>query len=191
MGIPDKQIIFLVTGKAGVGKTSFAIACNTICFHMAFKSKLMAFADEIKNTAQLLGWDRKKDERGRRFLLELGKAGRNYYIDMWAKHLFDKVDEFTDFVFVDDWRFDNEYRFFKRIVKESKGTVDLYLVKIESPERESLRGTSLYTDESEVDLNNLDPSVYNYVINNEGTLEDLYNKALDVIKDVKKNLKIW
>jgi hypothetical protein len=155
---------------------------------MAFNSQIIAFADELKRTAIHLGWDKKKDEKGRKFLIELGRSARNYDLDIWAKNLWNEVDDFTDFVFVDDWRFINEYEFINKLKSDS---LNPYLIRIESPERESLKGSNLYNDESELGLDNFDKMLYNYVIVNDGTLEDLYNKALDVIKEVKKNLKIW
>lgn len=191
MNVSNKQNIFLISGKVGVGKSSFAIACDTICKHMAFNSQVIAFADELKRIAMNLGWDRKKDEKGRKFLIDLGLAARNYDLDIWAKTLWNGIDDFADFIFVDDWRFINEYEFFNQLAKDPANSLQLFLIRIESPEREALKGSKLYNDESEIGLDNFDKSLYNYIIVNDGTLEDLYNKALDVIKEVKKNLKIW
>lgn len=190
MNIANKQSIFLISGKAGVGKTSFAIACDMICKNMAFHSKVASFADEIKKTAISLGWDKDKSERGRKFLIDLGEAGRNYDLDMWSKKLYEKIDWFVDFVFVDDLRLERELQFFKLIEKDSDN-IAVYTVRILSPQRESLSNSLLYSTETEIDLDKFDNDFFDYVIYNDGTLEDLYIKALDVIKKVKSTLKIW
>lgn len=192
MNIADKQTIFLVSGKAGVGKTTFSIACDGIAKHMGFSSNVLSFAGELKRTARDLGWDGKKDERGRKFLQELGKVVRNYDVDTWARILLYKmIPENLDFVFIDDWRFENEYLYFRRGFEGLWETTNLVTVKIVAPNREILKGTKAALDESEIGLDKFDESLYNYVINNEGSLEDFYKNSLDIMKEIKKELKIW
>ena len=50
---------------------------DTVCSIMGLKR--FAFADRLKEIAYSIGWDGKKDDRGRKLLIDLGAAIRAYY----------------------------------------------------------------------------------------------------------------
>ena len=84
--------IFLISGKAESGKNTVA---DFIANH--YKSLNLdrnvlvrdyAFADEVKEIACRLGWDRRKDSKGRELLQQIGAWGRYYNKDFWAHTIY-------------------------------------------------------------------------------------------------------
>ena len=124
--IPDndyqrRDIVVLISGKAGAGKTTVA---NNMLQGLP-KNKLatvLPFALGIKATAIMIGWDGQKDDKGRKLLQAFGNAGRDYDQDIWVKFAVSSLSQMSsvsfDFVFIDDWRFPNEYEWFASRDKE-------------------------------------------------------------------------
>lgn len=97
-----KQHIGLI-GLAGAGKDTAALALIERGWNR------VAFADALKVKALGMGWDGKKDERGRRLLCDLGMAGRAYDPHFWIHRTRMMVDG-PPWVFT-DVRFRNEADF--------------------------------------------------------------------------------
>ena len=76
--------IFLISGKAESGKNTVAdfIAnhYNSLNLDRNVLVRDYAFADEVKEIACRLGWDRRKDSKGRELLQQIGAWGRYYNI---------------------------------------------------------------------------------------------------------------
>jgi hypothetical protein len=90
-------------GIAGSGKTTAAtwfMRCNP-------QYKPFSFAAEVKAIALLMGWDGKKDKKGRQLLQDIGMAGRRYDQDIWVSKLQKRL-ETTEYLVIDDVRFQNE-----------------------------------------------------------------------------------
>ena len=79
-----------IIGPAGSGKDE---ASKALIVSMGFKK--LAFGDPIKKFCLDLGWNGKKDVRGRRLLQDLGQALRNYDIDYWVNLWSDSIEEAT------------------------------------------------------------------------------------------------
>jgi hypothetical protein len=118
-----------------------------------------------------MGWDGEKDDKGRKLLQNVGAVARTYNQDCWVIKAQQKIEKVYDsyvnpmYVF-DDWRFTNEYWYFK-----NQDRFNVFAVKVSSPHRECLRGKPGYFDVSETDLDDFilfDDIAFNY-----GTLEDL------------------
>lgn len=96
---------FAFIGPAGTGKTTCAkyLADKTYGY-------VLSFAEELKRYAKELGWDGQKDERGRKFLQELGRVVREYDENTWVNLLYIpyNYEVYQDSFFVDDLRFPNE-----------------------------------------------------------------------------------
>lgn len=95
--------VTLLTGKAGVGKDTYAKKLRAV---------RVALADPLKEECKRLGWDGVKDAKGRKFLQELGDVARDYYIDVFVDKAIEQIhDLFVDgsgHVVVTDCRYDNE-----------------------------------------------------------------------------------
>src|SRR3990172_8206817 len=169
--------IVIIGGKARVGKTTSAnYLYSALKFYEVQGVRLYhtAFSYPIKELASLhFNWDGKKDERGRRLLQVIGtEAGRTYDENLWVKKLEDRIFNQIfpyNFVFVDDWRFPNERDYFKDNPFYEVTTIGITRdVKLEE---------ELSSHPSE---NSLDMSEMDFVIDNNGTIEELNNK-LDTI----------
>lgn len=150
----------LICGKAGSGKTTLAHYIT----NQAAYSSIASFAGKLKETAAQLGWDGKKDARGRRFLQQLGWAARNYDPDVWVRATVEGVEE-GQLVVVDDWRFPNEKYYF------THNGIPHTIIKIAG--RKSRLPGDLAEDVSETALDYWPDDVFDYVVDNSGSLMDL------------------
>lgn len=110
-------MIFLVSGKAGSGKSTFTQDAILELDKFGIKAKRMSFAAKIKDIAsQYFGWSGTKDERGRTLLQHLGECGREYHINTWVNNLIhDIVTDVsnTKVYIIDDCRYVNEITCFE------------------------------------------------------------------------------
>lgn len=91
-----------LTGKAGAGKSTVA----SLIYKLSGENVTFnPFAGKVKRIACMMGWDGRKDDRGRRLLQAIGQAGREYDPDIWIKLWRRGNGEFS---IVEDVRFDNE-----------------------------------------------------------------------------------
>lgn len=180
----NRPHVVLISGKAGVGKTTLAgLLSNVVRSIENEKTIIMtqSFAWGLKQIAMRMGWNGEKDVEGRRLLQGIGQIGRAYDSDMWVKIAHKSMSDLQyhygsfkrslRYIWVDDWRFKNEARFFKETDYQFK----LTLVKIVAPSREILKGTPEALDISEVNLD--DYTDFDIIINNEGTLDELQETA--------------
>lgn len=186
-----KSICILIAGKAGVGKDVVAELLDYGFSNAFLETTRYKFATDVKTTAFKMGWNNQKDEKGRKLLQEIGKVGRRYDVDLWCKRLFNTVREDypnspPDVLIVSDWRFPNESIYAKKQLE-----YNVITIRVESPERESLKGTDLYWDESEVSLPNGMWEGYDYLINNETTLVDLNILINELVKDILNKQIKW
>lgn len=96
-------------GQSGAGKTTVAQRLA-----MVRGGRIVSLATPLKNVALTLGWDGKKDDRGRQYLQKLGQLVRWYDPDFWVDRALRAIEmntmnvgpEFN--VYIDDVRFPNE-----------------------------------------------------------------------------------
>lgn len=107
----NKPLIIGLTGPAGAGKTECAKILANLYSKDNLKAKIVPLATPLKDTAKKIGWNGKKDEKGRKLLQLLGtEIGRNLINkDIWV-NMHEKTIDNTDadIVLVDDVRFANE-----------------------------------------------------------------------------------
>ena len=150
-----KQHIGLI-GLAGSGKDTAALAL------MERGWNRVAFADALKVKALGMGWDGKKDARGRRLLCDLGMAMRAYDPHFWIHRT--RMAAGPPWVFT-DVRFANEADFIRglggiivRVIREGLAVGD----------HESEAGQlAIRSDQS---------------ILNDGTIERLHAQLLDIVE---------
>ncbi len=112
----NKKVI-LITGKAGVGKNTWAN--DYIQAYPEERVKIYAFADHLKQCARdYYGWNGLKDERGRQLLINLGNHFRAYDPLLLIKIVQRKVEndylyDVADTFMITDCRFDNEISYIK------------------------------------------------------------------------------
>ena len=163
----DKHI-FIINGSGGVGKDTFvklvSEELNDILkkFHTVIN---FSSIERVKEIAKEVGWDGGKTEKDRKFLSDLKLLTGNY-CDMPYESMKNKVNEFlteeeSKLLFIHI----REPEEIKRAVKDF-GAKTILIV------RKSIKHiTSNMADEN---VFNYD---YNYVIENDGTVDDLRNKA--------------
>ena len=125
-------MIIMLTGKAGCGKDT----AYKIMKKYANKSiKRYAFADPLKNIAYEAGWDGIKDEKGRRFLVSLGKVINEYQNNFFAKTLADginRVPTMSDNKVITDLRFPREYHTVAKMLPHERIVLIKYVRKTPS-----------------------------------------------------------
>lgn len=177
-----EKTLVLFCGKAGVGKTTSANYAASYSYMKRFvNSRVLSFASGVKECAKkFFGWNGTKDIYGRELLQKVGGFGREINPNNWVDRLIEKFTETNDEIgFVDDCRFINEIRIPKCAFKT-------YVIRIESPDREILKGTPAYDDPSETSLPSGINELYDFIIWNTGTKEDLketIEKIVDIILD--------
>ena len=165
--IPARKIFILVSGRAGVGKSLVANLIVNSLRDKGFKATQEGFADAVKDAAiDYFGWNGEKDSSGRKLLQQIGNVGREYSKDTWVSQFVDKhaYDYSNGVVVVSDWRFPNELEYI-----EDSG-FQILTIRVNAPERESLKGTEYYNDISETSLLDSDPELYDYYIDNDQSL---------------------
>lgn len=165
--------IFIINGSAGVGKDTFVELMSTCLNNMLKKTcSVVNFSsvDKVKVIAKEIGWDGTKSERDRKFLSEL-KALTGEYYDMSFKSMQSKVDEFYknrngQILFLHIREPDE----IGRAVKEFNAKTILIV-------RDSVKHiTSNISDENVFNYK------YDFIIENNGTIEDLMKKADNFLK---------
>jgi dephospho-CoA kinase len=147
----------------------------------------LAFGDGIKETASILFPEAVKKGKPRRLYQVLGQKMREIDPDVWVKYLDRRMTLCKRFgiekFIVTDLRQFNEYDYLKE-----KGFV---IVKVEADEEiRRQRMIEAGDDFTEEDLNHetelsVDALPYDYLITNNGTLEELYEQIEFIIDDIK------
>lgn len=169
----DKQI-FIINGSGGVGKDTFVkfvtIELNDILkkFHTVIN---FSSVDKVKEIAREIGWDGKKSEKDRKFLSDL-KSLTSEYCDMPFQSIKNKIKEFVES--------DEGQVLFLHIrePKEIKRVVDEFGAKSILIVRDSVTHiTSNVSDKNVFDYH------YDFVIENNGTIEDLQGKVKQFVDE--------
>jgi len=152
-------------GLAGSGKDTAALALTERGW------RRIAFADRLKEIAYELGWDGLKDERGRKFLQDIGSIARAYDQQFWINEAtqvlnyvspaFRKVPRVWT-----DVRFENEAQF----VRDRGGII----IRVIRPDL-----VSHDTHESELKQHDISAD---YTVVNAGTIEDLHAMIRNIIQ---------
>lgn len=173
----DKHI-FIINGGGGVGKDTF-VELISVELNDSMKKlhTVINFSsvDKVKEIAKLIGWNGKKTEKDRKFLSDL-KILTSKYCDMPFESMKSKVKHFIN---------DEEARVLFLHIREPE--------EIKRAVKEFNAKTILVTSKrvKHITSNIADKNVLNYdydfVIKNDGTMEELNNKAKEFAKEVINN----
>lgn len=157
-----------LSGKQRVGKDTVGH-----WLEVKYDFERVSFAALLKKFARKLGWDGRKDSRGRKLLQELGMVVRTYDENFWIDEAVRQMakSERTigqeDFV-VTDVRFKNEARY----IKESDGI----LIRITRPDE--------ITDDAHPSETELDDYEFDHVIKSVlGDLNSLYEQVEKIVNE--------
>ena len=185
-----KKLIYVFAGHARSGKdTSAEILSEEIQKRYGFRPTHVAFADLLKEEAKKLGWDGEKDEKGRTLLQHLGDVLREYHgKEYFANACLEKIEESEHSVFVlTDLRYMSEYKALLDFAMRNSDT-EVLMVFVS---RENVGEIDGMTDEqrnhpSEKELDDIieatddDDVLSRFFISNDGSLEDLKKKVVDL-----------
>jgi dephospho-CoA kinase len=175
--------IVLISGKALAGKSTTA---KYLYEHLNLLTELAPLAQPIKDEAgDFFGWDGQKDERGRKLLQDIGDAAINYDKYAFAKKVEDRVLNgvfMPYFVFIDDWRYPAEKEYF-----DKNFLYEITTIRIERSQ--TINGSvaqhrsenSLPVAEFEHLNKDTSDSTYDFVVYNNGSLEDLFKKLDSIV----------
>ena len=155
--------VILLIGKAGVGKDE-SYKCIKELYPTAER---YAFADRLKNFAYEMGWDGRKDERGRKLLQGIGQTVRAYKEGFWALKVAKAIEnDMPDIAVITDCRFPNEIQIIKDYFR---GVTTIRII----------RDISEMSDISEHALDDYTPD---FEVVNNGTIIDLKDSLKDVLE---------
>jgi len=168
--------IILISGKAGCGKDTAADHIVDVLNKNNQKTMKIAFANHLKYLAkQYFGWNGEKDAAGRSLLQTLGTdlIRNQYNEDFWVDNVADIIEiakNFFDYqhFIISDWRFINEVNFIETIF----GYLKIIKVRIERPQYDKILNEEQEKHPSE---NDLDGFNFDYILINNGSLEDYAN----------------
>lgn len=170
----DKQI-FIINGSGGVGKDTFVELVSTELNDMLKKFHTVenfSSVDKVKEIAREIGWNGKKREKDRKFLSDLKNLSSNY-CDMPFQSMKNKVNEFIK---------NDENKFLFLHIREPEEIIRA-VKEFDAKTILVVRDTVKYITSNMADKNvfNYD---YDYVIQNNGTITDLKQKAKELIDEV-------
>ena len=174
-----KQVI-CISGKAQHGKDTTALITKYILECKGEKVLILHYADLLKYLCKsYFNWDGNKDDKGRTLLQYVGtdivrKKEPNYWVDFVIKflHLFE--DEW-DYVLIPDCRFPNE-------VDSFYGEFPFIHWRVVRPNFDSPLTKEQQNHPSETALDN---HLFDKVIINNSTIEQLYIKLYDLINSLE------
>lgn len=170
--ITIKKYIFITNGMARSGKDTFAEYLNDFVPTLKYSS-----IDKVKDIAKQCGWDGTKDEKSRKFLSDL-KVLTSQFNDMPFQAIKTVVEQFKE---------DKEKRILLIYIREP--------TEIEKVKKTFNAKTILIKRNSvkNITSNMADANVFNYkydyIIENNGTLDEFYWTVYKFVKDVLKKVE--
>ncbi len=185
-----KPLVIMLSGKAGVGKSTTAHLLKSLIETTSNnKVEIFGFALPLKAIATKMGWDGKKDEKGRRLLQTLGtEVGRTYDKDMWCKLLFKGIEDqpIVDVIIIDDWRFPSELEFIRSRFPYIPITVRVVSTRELPNAFNHISENSLPEYEESVDS-----SIYDYVVDNSFDVDSLELQMQKIWKHIVDNVEFY
>lgn len=165
---PFTNPVIGIHGLMLVGKTELA---TRLCSHFLPPAAIVPFAKPLKRLAIEMGWDGKKDDRGRRLLQLLGTdcmrecISHDGWVRLWRQEAVSRLHQ-SEWVIADDLRFANELD----AITELGGVV----IKVVRPGHSRRhRWWQFWKPRPHASEVELPDEMFHMVFENDGTLEDL------------------
>ena len=163
-----KKNIVIINGSGGAGKDTFVSFCSEFV-----KVLNVSAVDKVKEAAKILvGWNGEKDEVSRKLLVELKRLSVEYN-DAPTKYIKSMAEEFQNS--------DKELMFVHireaEEIEKTKKLLNTKTLLITNPHVQIIT-----SNDSDGKVNEYD---YDYYISNDGTLEDLREKASEFVKELQ------
>lgn len=177
------MIVVGLSGKAMSGKTTFA---NMVLDYLKSARtdrnfEIIPLAKRLKEQARYLGWNEKKDEKGRQLLQELSKPIKNYHgKECYAKWcLTDAIEKDLDVLLIDDVRMMAEVQYIfegEGLKSDEFKYVCPLLLRINRPDVDEI-STLTESQKQDVSETELDDYPFSKIIDNSGDLDFLRDQA--------------
>lgn len=171
--------VVCISGKAQHGKDTTAGMMKTALESMGHTVLIAHYGDLVKYVCRtFFGWNGEKDAYGRSLLQKVGtdivrEQRPNYWVD-FVKDILSMFPNEWDFVLIPDSRFPNEIDGLKQ------SGFNVIHLRVRRENFESPLTTEQQNHPSETALDHVVPD---FLIVNDGTLEDLYNKVCNLVVD--------
>lgn len=171
--------VVAISGQARHGKDTAARIMREQLERDGHKVLITHYGDLLKYICKaFLGWDGKKDRKGRSLLQHVGTdivrvRSPNYWVD-FVVDILSFFDGYWDYVIIPDVRFPNE------LSRLKDGGLDMVHIRIVRPDFVSQLTAEQQTHPSEIALNEVQPD---YCIWNAGGLEELKTKIINWIRE--------
>lgn len=179
----DFMKIYVISGKARHGKDTVAMDIKEIYEGKGLKVINLAYGSYIKEYAKRISdWDGNEETKPRELLQELGTdiIRKKIDNDFFVRRICEDIRVYSyyfDIITISDARFPNEMEWPK---KNFDNVINIRVIRdgYDSvlSEKEQKHLTEIALDEY---------NSYDYVIHNDGTLSDLKDKVLDVVRKVE------
>lgn len=172
--------VILISGHARHGKDTIAQYAKEELEKQNKAVLIIHYGDLLKHICkEYFGWDSRKDDYGRSLLQFIGtdlvrKEKPNYWAD-FVRDFLEIFDGIWDYAIIPDVRFPNEIL---EIV--NKGFETLH-IRVERTNFEEELSSAQRNHISETALDNVKPD---YLVKNSGTLGELNNKTVALVKEV-------
>jgi hypothetical protein len=177
-----EPIIFIIAGKANAGKDTTADIIDNYAMLKELKAVNLQFSSYIKMYAKVIsGWNGEEETKPRSLLQELGtevirnKIDNNFFINRIVGDI-EVYSYYADLITISDARLPEEL---DTIAKEFK---NVYKLKINRPNFNNHLTTDEKHHRTETALDNYNN--YDYIIENDGTIEDLSIKVNEIVEKI-------
>lgn len=185
MNLEEKNpFIFIICGKARNGKDTVAQMIRNYYDRIGLNTINLQYSTPIKEYAKKISsWDGSEDTKPRELLQLLGTELIRNKIDFlfFVKRMIADVkvySYFYDVITISDARAKVELEIPRQELKR------VIVINVNRPSLNSELTSKEQKHYTEVDLDNYDN--YDYKIVNDGTLEELENKVIDILEDIKR-----
>lgn len=166
--IKENKYVFIINGSGGVGKDAFVNFVSEIAPTINYSS-----VSRIKEIAKIIGWNGEKDEISRKFLSDLKILTTNY-CDLSYKDMIKKIQEFEN---------NNLFKYLFLHIREPEEIKKIKLeIKTLTCKTILIKNDSIKHIKSNMADENVFNYNYDYIILNNGTLDELKGKAREFIK---------